>query len=267
MATTTNYGWTTPDDTSLVKDGASAIRTLGNSIDSTLKTQIDAQIPDSLLTTKGDIIAATGASTPARLGVGTNGQYLAANSATSTGLEWQTISAGGMTLLATINASAATSVSFTSISGSYKHLLLTWEKVYQSVNDNSYWTIRFNNDTGGQSHFQCGVGANGTSPISGGATGSSFDEGTPQKAAILGSYNTADVQGYNCFGRMWIYDYADAARGTTGFYTTSARTSVGANRFYSANCVYDATSAITRIDFVRDSTQTVTGTFRLYGVS
>jgi hypothetical protein len=36
MATTTNYGWTTPDDTSLVKDGASAIRTLGSDIDSSL---------------------------------------------------------------------------------------------------------------------------------------------------------------------------------------------------------------------------------------
>ena len=36
MATTTNNGWTTPDDTSLVKDGASAIRTLGSAIDTTL---------------------------------------------------------------------------------------------------------------------------------------------------------------------------------------------------------------------------------------
>ena len=33
MATTTNYGWATPDDTDLVKDGAAAIRTLGSSID------------------------------------------------------------------------------------------------------------------------------------------------------------------------------------------------------------------------------------------
>ncbi len=33
MATTTNYGWTTPDNTDLVKDGALAIRTLGSAID------------------------------------------------------------------------------------------------------------------------------------------------------------------------------------------------------------------------------------------
>jgi hypothetical protein len=36
MATTTNYGWTTPDDTALVKDGALAIRTLGSSIDTSM---------------------------------------------------------------------------------------------------------------------------------------------------------------------------------------------------------------------------------------
>lgn len=36
MATTTNFGWETPDDTDLVKDGALSIRTLGNSIDTSL---------------------------------------------------------------------------------------------------------------------------------------------------------------------------------------------------------------------------------------
>jgi len=35
MATTTNYGWTTPNDTDLVKNGANAIRTLGTAIDTT----------------------------------------------------------------------------------------------------------------------------------------------------------------------------------------------------------------------------------------
>jgi len=33
MPSTTNFGWTTPADTDLVKDGASAIRTLGNGVD------------------------------------------------------------------------------------------------------------------------------------------------------------------------------------------------------------------------------------------
>lgn len=36
MPTTTNNGWTTPSDTDLVRNGASAIRTLGNNIDTTI---------------------------------------------------------------------------------------------------------------------------------------------------------------------------------------------------------------------------------------
>jgi len=36
MANTTAFGWDTPDDTDLVKDGAAAIRTLGNSIDTSM---------------------------------------------------------------------------------------------------------------------------------------------------------------------------------------------------------------------------------------
>ena len=138
MATTTNYGWTTPDDTALVKDGASAIRTLGSSIDSTLKTQIDAQIPDSLLTTKGDLIAATGASTPARLGVGANDTVLIADSTTATGLKWGTPAGGGMTLLSTTSLSGATTV-ISGISGGYKSLVA---HVYGVSNATSSGTIR-----------------------------------------------------------------------------------------------------------------------------
>jgi hypothetical protein len=36
MATTTNYGWTTPNDSDPFKDGALAIRTLGQSVDTSL---------------------------------------------------------------------------------------------------------------------------------------------------------------------------------------------------------------------------------------
>jgi hypothetical protein len=70
MATTTNYSWTTPDDTDLVKDGAAAIRTLGSSVDTTTK----ALNPS---TTLGDIeYRSSTANTNTRLGIGSTGQVL-----------------------------------------------------------------------------------------------------------------------------------------------------------------------------------------------
>jgi hypothetical protein len=42
MATTTNYGFEIPDDTDLVKDGALAMRDLGQDVDTTLATALNA---------------------------------------------------------------------------------------------------------------------------------------------------------------------------------------------------------------------------------
>lgn len=115
MATTTNFGWTTPDDTALVKDGASAIRTLGSSIDTSMAqlkggttgqvlsktsntdmafTWTAAGISANIVDAKGDIIAGTADNTVSRLAVGANNTVLTADSSTATGLKWASPSAG-----------------------------------------------------------------------------------------------------------------------------------------------------------------------------
>jgi len=87
MATTTNYGWVTPDDTALVKDGAAAIRTLGSSVDTTTKNLNPS-------TTLGDIeYRSSTANVNTRLPLGTAGQVLKVNSG-ATAPEWSSDNAG-----------------------------------------------------------------------------------------------------------------------------------------------------------------------------
>jgi hypothetical protein len=102
MATTTNYGWVTPDDTSLVKDGAAAIRTLGSSVDTTTK----ALNPS---TTLGDIeFRSATANTNTRLGIGSSGNVLTVAGGVPT---WAAPAAGGGgKVLQVVNASTGTQV-------------------------------------------------------------------------------------------------------------------------------------------------------------
>jgi hypothetical protein len=107
MATTTNYGWTTPDDTALVKDGASAIRSLGTSVDTTTK----ALNPS---TTLGDIeYRSSTANTNTRLAIGTTGQVLTVAGGVPS---WATPAGGGGKVLQVVYGDTTTSTTIASTS-------------------------------------------------------------------------------------------------------------------------------------------------------
>jgi len=160
MATSPNYNWPEPDNTDLVKNGALAIRTAVNAIDSSLAelkggttgqvlsktsatdmdftwvTTDDANaIQNSIVDAKGDLIAATANDTPARLAVGTNGQALVADSTAATGLAYGN---KGYTLLSTTALSGAT-VSVTGIPQTYQELMIL---VYEQTNATTNGKIR-----------------------------------------------------------------------------------------------------------------------------
>jgi len=76
-----------------------------------LLTDLAALIAKSIVTTKGDIIGATAASTPVRKGVGAVGTYLKADSAQSDGLGWANIAEADVTnLVADLASKIAVSV-------------------------------------------------------------------------------------------------------------------------------------------------------------
>ena len=104
MATTTNYGWTTPDDTALVKDGAAAIRTLGSSVDTTTKNLNPS-------TTLGDIeYRSSTANTNTRLGIGSTGQVLTVVGGVPA---WSAFSGGKVLQVVNATSSTATTIATT----------------------------------------------------------------------------------------------------------------------------------------------------------
>ncbi len=139
MATTTNYGWTTPDDSALVKDGASAIRSLGTSIDTTTKNLNPS-------TTLGDIeYRSSTANTNTRLAIGSTGQVLTVSGGVpswanvASGADWTLLNAGGTTL------TGANTITVSGISGKDKIMVII-DDADSDTNDDI--SVRINTDTG-----------------------------------------------------------------------------------------------------------------------
>lgn len=241
MPTTTNFGWTTPADTDLVKDGAAAIRTLGSGIDT------------SFVDLKG----------------GTSGQYLTKNSNTDLDYAWVTLpSSGGMTLISETVASANSAIDFTSISGSYKQLLLIWDGIYHSTSGSAF-DIRFNSDSGSNYKTQFFRFTNAAG--SGGGDFTSLMSGTTTLAPF--GYEITSSTNYPTGGYLLIDNYASTSK-FKHYYGNWNFTQTGVTVAFvpQLNGHYASQSAITSINIVRLSgsatmTNVTNTTIRLYGVS
>lgn len=151
MATTTNYSWTTPDDTALVKDGAAAIRTLGSSVDTTVKN-LNPETTTGAISYRG----AT-ANQKVALPIGTAGQVLKVNSG-ATAPEWGAVA--GWTTLASGSLSG-TEVSLTGFTSTLTALRL---EIYgaQTATATQPLLLRFNSNSGSV-YESCAIYTNSTS--------------------------------------------------------------------------------------------------------
>jgi hypothetical protein len=161
MPNTTNFNWSTPADTDLVKNGASAIRTLGSAIDT------------SFVDFKG----------------GTTGQVLKKTSNTDLDVEWGTVSSG-LTLINTTSFSAVASQSVNDVfSSTYSNYVIIGStsveriqtlRVRVSGSDNTSSNYKFLRNW----YLQTGA------PLSSQTTATSFD-------VNAGGNSTADVSSFN----------------------------------------------------------------------
>ena len=277
--TTTNFGWTVPSDTDLVKDGAAAIRTAlggpdtsfiglkggttGQVLSKTSATDLaftwvaqddSNAIQNAIVDAKGDLIAASAADTPARLAVGTNGQVLVADSTAATGLAWSTVASGAMTLLNSGSTSMAGSTTKTvsSISGSYNEL---WIYMYGVVMSSTNNTLSLNVNSNTTSGIYTNIGWRGTAGVAGGAF-ISENIGSVSLNAYGASYWADNISN---FAAIRIPLYAAAI-------TKTIRIEQGIDGTAQHSLVqFENTTAITSIT-ITGSNSFSSGTLEVYGV-
>jgi hypothetical protein len=231
MATTTNYGWTTPDDTALVKDGAAAIRTLGSSVDTTTK----ALNPS---TTLGDIeYRSSTANTNTRVGIGTTGQVLTVSGGVPA---WAApATGGGMTLINTGGTAltGATSITVSSIPATYNNLFVVIRNAKPTSNTGTDINMRINGDTGSNRHVT--------------VTGYGLQRGTTFNSTFFWIMDQISTSGTENLTTITIPDYANTTTWKT-MNSTNAVTSYNNNGTitpFQTYGIYNQTSAVSSLEF------------------
>ena len=259
MATTTNYSWTTPDDTALVKDGAAAIRSLGTAIDTTTKNLNPS-------TTAGDIeYRSSTTNVNTRLPLGTAGQVLKVN-ASATAPEWGSAGGGNLkeTAFTSSNASwtiptgvtgiwalvvggggggGATATATASNSSGAGGAGQIVEKFFEVVGDT---TLNITVGGGGAGGTTSGVkGSSGsTSSIVGNTSATTYVSATGGGGGGGGAAaNTAGISGASGAGNGIAS--ADLAGGGGGGFGASAATSGGSIVFQAIGTMIAGASATT----------------------
>jgi hypothetical protein len=221
-------------------------------VTSAIQTQVDAKIAKTLTTTTGDIIYASSANTPARLGIGSTDQVLKVTGGVPA---WATPAAGGgMTSIASGSLSGS-SLSLTSIADTYKDLKLVVRNVSIASNNDIRFTI---NGRGSDYSIYWAEFTGGS--VTNASTASQSNYSLNYNTVKSGTAMTVEINFPDYantttrkqFNTQMSYDNASSAK--------SGATTYG---YYSGTGLNDA---ITSITFSSGATFS-TGTYILYGVN
>jgi hypothetical protein len=274
---TTPFGWQMPTATDLVTDLPADFEVFGQAVATSMAdllggttgqvlakasgTDMDFQwvaqddsnaIQNALLTTTGDTIYASAASTPARLGIGTTGQVLTVAGGVPS---WATSSSGGMTLLNTGGTTlTGASVTISSIPSTYVNLMVV-ARNFRPTDDNRALVMRFNGDSNVNRHLPSQTGTALSSV--------NFDN------TYIFLQRAADNGASNSFSGSTIWDYANTAT-WKGCQTLSINPRFN-NPTVEHNAqlqfgFYNQTGAITSLEFLTDGGDFTSGTIFVYGV-
>jgi hypothetical protein len=253
---TTNYSFSMPTNTDLVKDLPADFEVFGQAVDTQMKTNADAAIAKTIVDAKGDLIAATAADTVSRLAVGTNGQVLTADSAEATGLKWAAAAGGASYTLLNTGGTSLTGASTTVSSLSAENFLVFISGA--SGSDDMTLSMRINGDTGSNYVYSgwmldvSNLGSDNTFPQ------------TSTGGTSLPMVKTNGAAGVTNAGI-----YIDGGK-STGFKSfdliSSCAVSAGTNlRTNALKGIYKASAAITSLTFIASGVNFDAGTVFIYG--
>jgi hypothetical protein len=202
------------------------------------------------MTTTGDTIYSSSGSTPARLGIGTTGQVLTVAGGVPS---WATASSGGgMTLIETLALTSGSSVTSSTIAGTYTDLQVVFRGVLS--NNGASMNMRINGDTG--SNYFGGYIRNDSGTISGAVPSETTWINLNGASATSAGYRNV------YYNELYIKRYADS-----NFKSVFQTQYMGAYPgIYFRYSLYNSSSAITSLTMICDGGNFTAGNAYIYGV-